>query len=149
MSSAANAANGRTEQGSEGGRGRGPNRVLVVDENPEDQHTLEVYLRSTGAIVDTAMHGLDALNKIGDARIEERPYALIVTEMDMHEMDGATLVHLVRHRGLTLPILAVTNCVADGDREKCLDVGCTDYLPKPIDKVALLAAYRSLLATQS
>ncbi len=108
---------------------------------------MEVALRATGAIVDCAMHGLDALGKIGDARAEERPYAIIVTEMVMREMDGATMVHLVRSRGMKLPILAVTGCVAEGDREKCLELGCTAYLPKPIDKVALLAAYSPLVAS--
>ncbi len=127
------------------GTPRGPARVLVVDDGPDDQHLLALFLRAQGAIVDVADHGLHALDRIGDARNEGRPYTLIVSDMDMPEMDGYTLARTLRNRGLHVPILAVTANAGDGESERCIEAGCTAYLAKPIEKSALLNACATLM----
>jgi CheY-like chemotaxis protein len=67
-----------------------------------------------------------------------RPYDLLVSDMQMPEMDGYTLAQIVRQRGYSIPIIALTaNAMAD-DREKCLAAGCDDYTTKPVNKVHLV-----------
>ncbi len=73
------------------------------------------------------------------AEIEGNPYDLLLTDMQMPEIDGYTLAATLRASGRRIPIIALTANAMAEDRRKCLDAGCDDYASKPIKKVALLA----------
>ncbi len=81
--------------------------------------------------------------------LSHEKFDLILMDVELAgEMGGLQVVRTLRARGLTTPIIAVTAYAMMGDREKCLEAGCDDYLPKPLpiaEFLTLLARYDAAL----
>ncbi|MEK6703169.1 MAG: ATP-binding protein [Planctomycetota bacterium] len=114
-------------------------RILLAEDGVDNQRLIMFHLKKAGAAVDLADNGRIALEMLEKARSEGNPYDLLLTDMQMPEMDGYTLARTVRERGSTIPIVALTAHAMAEDRAKCLAAGCDDYASKPIDKSRLLA----------
>jgi CheY-like chemotaxis protein/anti-sigma regulatory factor (Ser/Thr protein kinase) len=114
-------------------------RILLAEDGPDNQRLIALILRRAGAEVDVAANGRIALDMLTIGQ-DEHPYDLLITDIQMPEMDGYTLTARVRAMGMRLPIIALTAHVMAEDRERCLSAGCNDFATKPIDKTALIAA---------
>jgi PAS domain S-box-containing protein len=113
-------------------------RVLVVDDGMSNRRLISLILTRAGAQVSTAEHGEEALRLI-----DQHDYDVILMDMQMPVMDGYTATAMLRKRGWTKPIIALTAHAMTGDRQKCLDAGCSDYLSKPIEMDALIQVVRA------
>ncbi len=113
-------------------------RILLAEDGPDNQRLIAHYLRKAGAEVDVAENGVVALNMLDKAVAANLPYAMLLTDMQMPEMDGYALARALREQGSTLAIVALTAHAMSEDRDKCLESGCDDYASKPIDKAKLL-----------
>ncbi|MBL9120084.1 MAG: PAS domain S-box protein [Phycisphaerae bacterium] len=113
-------------------------RILLAEDGPDNQRLISHHLRKAGATVDIADNGVVALSMLEQAERSGSPYLLLVTDMQMPEMDGYTLATTLRKRGSTIPIIALTAHAMAEDRERCLEAGCDDYVTKPIDRNVLL-----------
>ncbi|MFD8414086.1 MULTISPECIES: response regulator transcription factor [unclassified Streptomyces] len=115
-------------------------RILVVDDEPAVREALRRSLAFEGYAAQTAVDGLDALDKAG-------AYApdLIVLDVQMPRMDGLTAARRLRAGGSTTPILMLTARDTVGDRVTGLDAGADDYLVKPFELDELFARVRALL----
>ncbi|MFN0010284.1 MAG: PAS domain S-box protein [Phycisphaerales bacterium] len=114
-------------------------RILLAEDGLDNQRLIAFQLKKAGAEVDVADNGRIALDKITAAAAARRPYALLVSDMQMPEMDGYTLARTLREGGSTLAIVALTAHAMAQDRDRCLAAGCDDYATKPIDKARLVA----------
>lgn len=105
--------------------------LLVVDDIPDNLYTLQEMLEQMGCTVSIARNGQEALQA---AEKQRGTYDLILMDCQMPVMDGYEATRAIRHQpwGEDIPIIAVTAHALQGDRNKCLDAGMTDYLTKPM-----------------
>ena len=114
-------------------------RVLLAEDGLDNQRLIAFVIRKAGATIETADNGRIALDILDQAEAAGTPFDLLLTDMQMPEMDGYSLARTLRDRGSKLPIVALTAHAMTDDRKKCIDAGCDDYLTKPIDKHLLIA----------
>jgi CheY-like chemotaxis protein len=118
-------------------------RVLLAEDGKDNQLLIAFYLRKAGLELEIADNGQIALAMLEQAPLcgngDDRRYDLLLTDMQMPEMDGYMLAQTLRQRGNPIPIIALTANAMAEDRAKCLEAGCNDYATKPINKVQLLA----------
>ncbi|MBP6732781.1 MAG: response regulator [Chitinophagales bacterium] len=110
--------------------------VLIVDDDAPNTFALSSYLQSMDMKVRIAANGLEALKML---ELHGRP-EVILLDIVMPVMDGyKTMEALQQNLTLkTIPIIVVTAKALKGDKEKCLEAGAWDYLPKPIDVKILI-----------
>ena len=94
-------------------------------------------------VVLPAENGRDAIDLLG----RHRDTDIVLMDIMMPDMDGYDTMRAIRKIPAfhTLPIVAVTAKAMKGDREKCIEAGAWDYLPKPVDSEQMLAVCRAWL----
>ena len=114
-------------------------RILVAEDTRGIQLLLKRILKDVGAEVDVVDDGLAVIEKLATNKAEKKmPYDLLLLDMHMPRMSGYEAAAEIRKTRHSTPIIALTASAMKGDREKCLEYGCDDYLTKPIDRKKLL-----------
>ena len=112
-------------------------RLLLVEDSVTNQLVASTLLKIAGYRVDIASNGMEAVNAV-----KSTPFDLVLMDIAMPEMDGIAATKAIRAlpapAGRT-PIIAMTANAMVGDRERFLDAGMNDYVPKPIERPYLLA----------
>jgi signal transduction histidine kinase/CheY-like chemotaxis protein len=109
---------------------RDPGRILLVEDNVINQKVALGLLAKLGYRAETASSGQEAIESVRSAS-----YAVVLMDCQMPGMDGFEATRAIRALGGALgavPIIALTANAMPGDRERCLEAGMDDYLPKPI-----------------
>jgi signal transduction histidine kinase/CheY-like chemotaxis protein len=115
-------------------------KILIVEDVPTNQLLLSHALTRAGAEIQLAANG-----EIAVEMALHTSFDVILMDMQMPVMDGYTATRLLREKGLTLPIIALTAHSLDGDQERCLACGCSGFLTKPVAPDALLHTVQAML----
>ena len=110
----------------------------MIDDDARNLFAITSLLEERGLGVitaDTAREGIELLEREGDA------IDLVLMDIMLPEMDGYEATRRIRSnpRFAELPIVALTAKAMPEDRARCLEAGCTDFLPKPLDVERLLS----------
>jgi signal transduction histidine kinase/CheY-like chemotaxis protein/HPt (histidine-containing phosphotransfer) domain-containing protein len=110
--------------------------ILVAEDNPTNRDVIRRQLNILGYACEMAEDGKSAL-----ATWRNNDYALLLTDIQMPNMDGYDLARSIRkdeeRTGGRKPIIAVTANAMQGEAEKCLAAGMDDYLSKPVELKSL------------
>ncbi|MDY0881961.1 PAS domain-containing protein [Dongia soli] len=116
-------------------RAQSNRRILLAEDNPMNQRLFIDVLRTLGAEVDCVDDGEAAVE-----RAIVGAYDLILMDIQMPKMGGVDATQRIRAETALseVPIIALTAHAMEGDRDRYLAAGMTDYLTKPVDLTALL-----------
>ncbi|BDQ36868.1 hypothetical protein SYK_12280 [Pseudodesulfovibrio nedwellii] len=112
--------------------------ILIAEDSESNAMLFSLYFEGTPYTLDFANNGQQAVEKY-----KSSPYDLVLMDILMPVMDGWQATRAIRsfeaEKGLLpSPIVAVTANVFEEDKQKSLNAGCTEFLPKPVRKAALL-----------
>ncbi len=119
-------------------------RIMLMEDGPDNQRLIKHFLTKAGAevtVLENGKMGIEHVTTNGQLDgllCAPFPYDLILSDMQMPELDGYTTVRMLREKGCYQPIIALTAFAMQGNDRECLQAGCDDYLSKPIDKVELI-----------
>ena len=125
--------------------------LLLAEDSVSNRKLFTRILERMGAKVTAVDNGravVEALCDRGEfegAPVEPPPFSLVLLDMQMPVLDGYSAARLLRERGASVPIVALTAHAMSDDREKCIASGCDDYATKPIDQAELAAACQRAL----
>ena len=113
--------------------------VLVVEDDKDIAHLLDLHLRDEGYSVTVVSDG-----KTGLAQALSKPYDIVILDLILPGMDGLEVCRGIRNRKDYTPILMLTAKSTDVDRIVGLEMGADDYLTKPFNVRELLARVKAL-----
>ncbi len=115
-------------------------RILVVEDNQLNREILVEALKDEGFIVDEAIDGSFAIEKLRD--VEPGTYELVILDLQMPVMDGYETTKIIRNfkdpKIAEIPIVAITADAFPEEKTKAFNVGVNAYLVKPINVPAML-----------
>ena len=115
--------------------------VLVIDDEEDIRVVTRATLERAGYLVETAADGIDALMRIGADRFD-----LILSDVDMPNLDGFTLLESLAKKGFQTPVIFITGRVDAENEVRGLELGAEDYLRKPVMPAVLLARVKTALS---
>jgi PAS domain S-box-containing protein len=131
---------GRSERRLTLGSGKAPAgraaRILVVEDNASNREVALALAQKLGYKASAVMNGAEAVEAL-----RQGGYDLVLMDCEMPVMDGFEASRQIRGSSdpavSGIPIIAVTADAMPADRDRCLNAGMDDYLPKPVDLVRL------------
>ena len=117
-------------------------KILLVEDNPATVDIIQTELEYLGYDSVVAENGQKAVDLAATYRPD-----LIVMDISLPKLDGLEATTLIRNNSKTqnIPILAATARALPGDREKCIQAGCDDYIAKPFTHHELGAVIKKLI----
>jgi len=105
-------------------------KILIVEDNPMNMELILDLLEFYGHNVTEAEDGIKALERLAEERFD-----IILLDMQLPKMDGLEVLERIKMNPSTacIPVIAVTAHAMKGSEEHFIEMGCVDYISKPID----------------
>lgn len=113
-------------------------QILIVDDDKEIAHLIEIYLTNDGYEVTKTFNGVEALDELN-----KHEYHLVILDVMMPKLDGLEVCRQIRSKQ-NIPILMLSAKGEDMDKILGLTTGADDYMVKPFNPLELLARVKSL-----
>lgn len=113
-------------------------RIVYVEDNLANVHLVKRVARMGQHEVINYIDGMDAFNNFAS----DHPDLVLMDIQLAGELTGIEVVQKLRAKGFTTPIIAVTAYAMVGDKERCIEAGCTDYMSKPIPVTELVKLFQ-------
>lgn len=117
-------------------------KILIAEDEMMNYLYLEEALRETKVIVVWCQNGQDAVNKIVKENVK---FDAILMDVKMPRMNGYEATKLIKEFNSKIPIIIQTAFAMPDERAKGFEVGCNDYLEKPIRQKKLLSILNKYL----
>ncbi|MEA3306829.1 MAG: response regulator, partial [Elusimicrobiota bacterium] len=118
----------------------GGEKILVVDDDGDLLALAEKILNNAGYKTDTASDGVEAIIKIS-----KNSYNLVLSDIDMPNLDGIQLVEMINQKNLNTKIIMLTASSDENAESRSLTVGALDFIRKPFKKDILLLRIKKAL----
>jgi len=112
-------------------------KILIVDDDPQNQRLVEYYLREEGFEIFLAGSARSALRYLNG-----QAFDLVLSDIQMPETSGPELIDIMRARGIATPVVLLTAFNIDEARNKWQQT--TAFLQKPFEKRTLLEMLRQI-----
>lgn len=114
------------------------NRILIVEDNAINQKIAVQMIKNFGFRTTIAGNGKEALQVLASAHFD-----MVLMDVEMPVMNGLEATMRIRDinsgvRDHDIPVVAMTACAMEGDKQRCLDVGMNDYISKPVQPRELM-----------
>ncbi len=119
--------------------------ILIAEDNPLGQITLEVVLKRHCSLVVIVANGREAITAANSAYLDGRPFSLIVMDLRLPVMDGVSAIRQLRQLGNRSPILAISAAATSDFRTSSLEAGADEYLSKPFSYTCLWRAFQGAM----
>jgi FixJ family two-component response regulator len=116
--------------------------VAVLDDEPEMRKALRRLLIGLGFCVEEFADGKDFL-----AAVDSRPLDCLLLDLHMAEVSGFDVLEAFRSRKIRVPVIVITAHDEPGTEQQVRALGACAYLKKPVDRDALLAAIKTVIAS--
>jgi CheY-like chemotaxis protein len=111
-------------------------RICIAEDNPINQKIAVRFVSSLGLQCEAYSDGQQAVDALRARSEEGNPFHVVLMDVQMPVLDGYNATRALRNdpdpNVNEVLVIAMTASAIEGDREKCLDAGMNNYLPKPV-----------------
>ncbi len=119
--------------------------VLIAEDDYVNRRYIETILKKDGIQFVSVADGIQAVEQC----LKNNEIGIVLMDLKMPVMDGLEATRQIKDVKPELPVIAITAQVTQADREKAINAGCDDYLPKPIKKEILLLKVKQYMSQYS
>ena len=116
-------------------------KIMIVDDAMLSRKVIERMLKTHGAQTMECGNGLEAIN-----RLEEENPDIILLDILMPEMDGFAVLAEMKKREIEIPVVVLSADIQNSSKERCLELGASGFLNKPVREEELFAAINNIMS---